>query len=68
MGGSSIGVLFAIQSVGSASGPFIAGLIADRFGLMAVFYFLAGTIVFANLFVFAAPVGIQHRFVGQPAE
>jgi MFS family permease len=68
MGGQSIGVLFAIQAIGSASGPFLGGLIADHYGLMGVFYFLAGTIVFANLFVFAAPVGIQHRFVGQPAE
>jgi MFS family permease len=68
MGGQSIGVLFAIQAVGSASGPFLGGLVADRFGLMAVFYFLACTIIFANLFVFVAPVGIQQRFVGQPAE
>ena len=68
MGGSSIGVLFAIQAVGSASGPFLGGLIADRYGLWAVFYFLACTIVFANLFIFFTPVGIQHRFAGQPAE
>jgi predicted MFS family arabinose efflux permease len=68
MGGSSIGVLFAIQAVGSASGPFLGGLVADHYGLWAVFYFLACTIVFANLFVFVAPVGVQHRFVGQPAE
>lgn len=68
MGGSSIGVLFAIQAVGSASGPFLGGLIADHYGLWAVFYFLACTIVFANLFIFVTPVGVQHRFAGQPAE
>lgn len=68
MGGSSIGMLFAIQAVGSASGPFLGGLIADRYGLWAVFYFLACTIVFANLFIFVTPVGVQHRFAGQPAE
>jgi predicted MFS family arabinose efflux permease len=68
MGGQSIATLFAIQAVGSASGPFLGGLIADRYGLWAVFYFLACTIVFANLFVFAAPVGLQQRFAGQPAE
>jgi MFS family permease len=62
MGGSAIGLLFAIQACGSASGPFLSGLLADRFGLMAVFYFLAGTIVFANLFIFFTPVGIPHRF------
>ncbi len=68
MGGSSIGVLFAIQAVGSASGPFLGGVIADHFGLLSVFYFLACTIVFANLFIFVAPVGTQHRFAPTAAE
>jgi MFS transporter, FSR family, fosmidomycin resistance protein len=68
MGGSSIGVLFAIQAIGSASGPFLGGLIADRFGLMTVFYFLACTIVVANLFIFVTPVGQPTRFAVQPAE
>jgi predicted MFS family arabinose efflux permease len=69
MGGSSIGTLFAIQAIGSASGPFLGGVIADHFGLMAVFYFLACTIIVANLFIFVAPVGvIPERFAGQPAE
>ena len=56
MGGSSIGLLFAIQALGSASGPFIGGLIADRWGIMMVFYFLAATIVIANMFIFVTPV------------
>jgi FSR family fosmidomycin resistance protein-like MFS transporter len=68
MGGSSIGVLFAIQSIGSAAGPITSGLLADRFGLMAVFYFLAGTIVVANLFIFFTPTGVVHRFDGTTAE
>lgn len=55
MGGSSIGVLFGAQSLGSAVGPLIGGLIADRFGLGATFYFLAGTIVMANLLVLLMP-------------
>ena len=46
----------------AASGPFLSGLLADRFGLMAVFYFLAGTIVVANMFIFFTPAGIAHRF------
>jgi sugar phosphate permease len=62
MGGSSIGTLFAIQSLGSATGPVTSGFLADHFGLMAVFYFLACTIVVANLFVFLTPIGIQHRY------
>jgi MFS family permease len=68
MGGSSIGMLFAIQAIGSATGPFISGLLADRYGLMAVFYFLAVTIVVANMFIFFTPTGEQHRYVGAPAE
>jgi hypothetical protein len=30
-------------------------MLADRHGLMATFYFLAGTIVLANLFIFFMP-------------
>ncbi|HYL23975.1 MAG TPA: MFS transporter [Burkholderiales bacterium] len=55
MGGSSIGVLFGAQAVGAALGPYLAGVVADRHGLPATFYFLAGTIVVANLFVFWTP-------------
>jgi MFS transporter, FSR family, fosmidomycin resistance protein len=51
MAGSSIGVLFGAQALGGAIGPLLGGLVADRFGLLATFYFLAGTIVVANLFV-----------------
>jgi MFS family permease len=55
MGGTSIGVLFATQAAGSAVGPLLGGVLADRFGLMATFWFLAGTIVVANLFILAMP-------------
>jgi MFS transporter, FSR family, fosmidomycin resistance protein len=54
-GGTSIGVLFATQALGASLGPLLGGLIADRYGLDTVFYFLAGTIVVANLFVFFTP-------------
>ncbi len=52
MGGSSIGVLFGAQAAGGAVGPLLGGLVADSHGLLATFYFLAATIVVANLFVF----------------
>ena len=51
MGGSSIGVLFGAQALGAAIGPLLGGMVADRWGLLATFYFLAATIVIANLFV-----------------
>jgi MFS family permease len=57
MGGSSIGVLFGAQALGGAIGPLAAGLVADRFGLAATFYFLAATIVVANLFVIGVAPG-----------
>jgi MFS family permease len=55
MGGTSIGVLFAMQSVGAAIGPLIGGLLADRYGLPATFWFLAATIVVANVFILWMP-------------
>ena len=55
MGGTSIGILFGAQSLGSSVAPLLAGLIADRFGLLAVFWFLAGTIIVANLFILWMP-------------
>jgi MFS family permease len=55
MGGSSIGILFGAQSLGSSIAPLIGGVIADRFGLGATFYFLAGTIVCANLLILLMP-------------
>ena len=55
MGGSSIGILFGAQSLGAAVAPLLGGVIADRWGLSATFYLLAGTIVCANLFILAMP-------------
>jgi len=55
MGGSSIGILFGAQALGAAAGPLLAGMVADSHGLLATFYFLAGTIVIANLFVLFIP-------------
>ena len=55
MGGSSIGILFGTQSLGASVAPLIGGIIADRFGLGATFYFLAATIVCANMFILMMP-------------
>jgi MFS family permease len=62
MGGTSIGILFGAQSLGASVAPLIAGMIADRYGLAATFWFLAGTIVVANLFILVMP-----KEIGQPA-
>jgi MFS transporter, FSR family, fosmidomycin resistance protein len=69
MGGSSIGLLFAIQSLGSSIGPLVCGMIADRYGLLATFYFLVATIIVANMFIFfTPPAGEPQRYVQAPAE
>ena len=52
MGGSAIGLLFGFQSVGGSIGPLVCGILADQFGLMSTFYFMAVSIVIANMFVF----------------
>ena len=61
MGGIAIGLLFGTQAAGAALGPVSAGLVADHFRIMSAFYFMAGTIVVANLMVFATPAGLMRR-------
>jgi MFS family permease len=61
MGGSGIGILFGAQAIGAAVGPLLAGMVADRQGLLATFYFLAATIVVANLFVVFMPKAATTR-------
>ncbi|MBC7780751.1 MAG: MFS transporter [Proteobacteria bacterium] len=53
--GTSVGIMFGTQAAGAAIAPLAAGYVADTWGLFAVFYFLAGTIVMANFFVFLMP-------------
>src|SRR2546430_4888561 len=60
MGGSSIGLLFGAQAVGGALGPLFGGMVADHYGLLATFYFLAATLVVANLLVFWTPKTAQE--------
>jgi MFS family permease len=55
LGGTSIGILFGAQAVGSAIGPLIGGVIADHYGIIATFYYLAATIVVANMFILFTP-------------
>jgi MFS family permease len=61
LGGTAIGILFGAQAVGAAIGPLTAGVIADRFGIIATFYFLAATIVFANLFILITPAETRKK-------
>jgi MFS transporter, FSR family, fosmidomycin resistance protein len=55
LAGTTIGLLFGAQAVGAAIGPYIGGVIADHYGITATFYYLAATIVIANLFILITP-------------
>ncbi len=68
MGGTSIGVLFGVQAAGSSIAPAIGGMLADRYGLMAVFFFLAVTIVIANMFILLMPANALAEPRAQAAD
>jgi len=55
MAGSAISFMFSVQALNAAIMPLIGGVIADRYGLTAVFYFLGGVLLLANLVVFLLP-------------
>lgn len=61
MAGTSVGLLFGIQSFSSAISPLIGGSIADLYGLYAAFYFVAFTIIMANLLIFFVPGEVGHN-------
>ncbi|OGP59260.1 MAG: hypothetical protein A2162_09920 [Deltaproteobacteria bacterium RBG_13_52_11b] len=49
--GSVVGLQFSFQSALSALAPVLGGWVADRWGLMATFYFLAATVILSNVLV-----------------
>lgn len=55
MAGSAISLMFSIQAFNSAITPIVGGVIADHYGLVAVFYFLGAILMVANLVVFFLP-------------
>jgi MFS family permease len=55
IGGTTVSALFGIQSLFAAFAPPVCGFIADRFGILYSFYFLASTILAANFLVYLIP-------------
>jgi MFS family permease len=53
VGGSTVSFFSGAQSLLSSVSPWLCGLIADRWGILSAFYFLAGTVFVANLLVMA---------------
>ena len=57
LAGTGVGLQFGIQAVGAAISPAVFGMVADAFDIYKAFYFLAATIIAANLMVFFLPSG-----------
>lgn len=57
VGGTAISLLFVSASLFGSLAVLAGGLMADRYGLMPVFYFLAGTIILGNMLVLLVPRG-----------
>jgi MFS transporter, FSR family, fosmidomycin resistance protein len=53
--GTAVSALFSIQALFSGFSPAICGLIADRFGILSSFYFLAFTVFISNFLVYMIP-------------
>jgi MFS family permease len=51
LGGTSIGILFASQSLLGGIAPVVGGLIADAYGIEWAFYFIAATVLLANVMI-----------------
>ncbi len=51
LGGTSIGILFASQSLLGGIAPVVGGVIADNYGIEAAFYFIAVTVLLANAMI-----------------
>jgi MFS transporter, FSR family, fosmidomycin resistance protein len=53
LGGSMVSFFSGSQSLLSSLSPLICGFIADRWGILTAFYFLAATVLLANIVVLA---------------
>jgi len=55
LAGTGVGLQFTILALGGSIAPATFGVIADTWGIYTAFYFLAGTIIAANLLVVFVP-------------
>ncbi len=55
MGGSATSLLFGIQSLLAMAAPIFGGWLADQYGLVYAFYFLAAAMLMANMIVVFLP-------------
>ena len=55
LAGSGVGLQFGIQHIGASIAPTVFGMIADASDIYTAFYFLAATILFANVLIVFMP-------------
>ena len=63
---TGVGLQFCISALGASLAPALSGLVADIWDIYTAFYFLAGTIVAANLLVMLVPH--EHDMPASPAK
>jgi MFS transporter, FSR family, fosmidomycin resistance protein len=64
LAGAGVGLQFGITAIGASLGPALAGIISDAADLYTGFYFLAGTIIAANILMYFMP---REQAAAQPA-
>ena len=55
LGGSATSLMFGTQSGFSMAMPLVGGMLADAYGLVSIFYMLAGTILVTNILTLGLP-------------
>jgi MFS family permease len=53
--GTAVGILFTTQALLPAAMPLVGGYLGDRYGLLSIFYVIAGTVLVANLALLFVP-------------
>ena len=61
LGGSATSLMFGAQAGLSTLMPIVGGMIADSYGLLWVFYVLAGSMLVTNLLVLTLPRGAPSK-------
>ena len=53
--GAAVGILFTTQGLLPTAMPLVGGYLGDRYGLLSIFYVIAGTVLVANLVLLFVP-------------
>jgi MFS transporter, FSR family, fosmidomycin resistance protein len=63
--GTAVGLLFTTPALLPAAMPLLGGYLGDRYGLLSIFYVIAGTVLVANLALLFVP-DVQRPAVAVP--